>query len=136
MPTQPFSAVLDELPTEERYGGRVQRSGLVSDGALFQIARVQPGPPEFGALEDHPFDQTIFLLSGEFEMLLDLPDGERVFRLGPRPSMVYIPPGVPHTGRCVGEEPAVLMDVFAPVRPDYLHLAEHQLALEPDRPVG
>jgi quercetin dioxygenase-like cupin family protein len=41
---------------------------------------------------------------------------------------LYIPAGTPHTGRVAGDEAVLNIDVFAPVRGDYLYLAEHQPA--------
>ena len=40
--------------------------------------------------------------------------------------LLYILAGVPHTGRVIGDEPVLNIDVFAPRRKDYPYLASHQ----------
>ena len=44
--------------------------------------------------------------------------------------LIYIPANVPHIGRTLGEEEAIGVEVFAPVRQDYLDMAEHQMSYE------
>jgi hypothetical protein len=40
--------------------------------------------------------------------------------------LLYIPARVPHVGRVVGDEVVLNVDIFAPIRDDYLYLAAHQ----------
>ena len=48
-------------------------------------------------------------------------------------SWLRIPPGVSHWAEPLGDEPALNLDVFAPIRQDYRHLVEYQ---EPDFATG
>ena len=51
--------------------------------------------------------------------------GDEVLECGPG-SMVRVPPDVIHYAEAVGDEVCLNLDVFAPVRVDYLHLVEYQ----------
>lgn len=50
--------------------------------------------------------------------------GDHVFDCGPG-SMVRVPPDVVHYAEAVGDEVCLNLDVFAPVRADYLHLVDY-----------
>ena len=47
--------------------------------------------------------------------------------VGPFPAF-QIPPDVEHCGEPLGVEPVMNLDVFSPIREDYLHLVEYQQA--------
>ena len=51
--------------------------------------------------------------------------GDEVLECGPG-SMVRVPPNVVHYAESVGDEVCLNLDVFAPVRADYLHLVNYQ----------
>lgn len=67
-------------------------------------------------LHDHPHEQGGMLLKGRMELTIG--DEVRVVEAG---SMFLIPPNTPHKAVAV-DGPAVVLDVFSPVREDY---AEH-----------
>ncbi len=67
-------------------------------------------------LHSHPHEQAGILLSGE----LDLTIGEETQRVQPG-SMFLIPPNVEH--KAVAISPVTVMDVFSPIREDYVQLA-------------
>ena len=83
---------------------------------------IQPGHPEVPP-HDHPYDQLSFVFAGTLE--IELEGRLHAVRAG---EFLYIPAGTPHTGRVAGDEAVLNIDVFAPVRGDYLYLAEHQPA--------
>lgn len=63
-------------------------------------------------LHDHPHEQVVNMLSGEFELTLagkthHLREGE----------VLVIPSGVPHSGKALTD--CRILDVFQPVREDY-----------------
>jgi quercetin dioxygenase-like cupin family protein len=66
-----------------------------------------------GQLHEHHHSQVTYVESGEFEMTI----GEEVRTLKGGDSF-YIPPHVMHG--CVCKSPGVLIDVFSPVREDFL----------------
>jgi quercetin dioxygenase-like cupin family protein len=64
-------------------------------------------------LHSHPHEQGGILVSGRLQLTIG--DETRVVEAG---SLFLIPPGVPHRAvACDG--PAVILDVFSPVREDY-----------------
>lgn len=72
-------------------------------------------------LHSHPHEQGGVLLSG----VLDLTIGEETRRVTPG-SLFLIPPNVPH--RAVAPDgPAVVLDVFSPIREDYAELANRYI---------
>ena len=67
-------------------------------------------------LHHHPHEQGGMLLKGKIELTIG--DEARVVGAG---SMFIIPPNTPHKAVAVGG-PAVVLDVFSPVREDYAEL--------------
>lgn len=65
-------------------------------------------------LHSHPHEQGGVLLSGRLE--LQIGDDTRVIEPG---QLYLIPPNVPHRAVAVGG-PAVVLDVFSPIREDYV----------------
>lgn len=90
------------------------RTGLRSDGALITINWLDAGYKSIG-LHSHPFDQLSLVLSGRMRFFL----GDEIQEVA-APAAVYIPGGLPHGGEPVGSERVLNIDVFAPVREDYL----------------
>jgi len=77
--------------------------------------RIEPGaqvPPH-----SHPHEQAGMLLSGRMELTIG--DETRVVAPG---SMYIIPADTPHRAVAIGPEPAVVLDVFSPVREDYVRM--------------
>ncbi len=67
-------------------------------------------------LHDHPHEQGGILISGKVELTI----GEET-RLCEAGSLFIIPPNTPHKAVAVGG-PAVVLDVFSPIREDYAEL--------------
>jgi quercetin dioxygenase-like cupin family protein len=67
------------------------------------------------ALHSHPHEQITYILQGECDFTL----GDEIFRMA-KGDVVLVPPGVRHTLRPVGKETILNLDVFSPVREDYL----------------
>src|SRR5689334_25303149 len=115
----PFSGTIAELPRERLPELSVTRSAVRTDDALVVFNWVQPPVPL--PLHDHPFDQLALILQGSCVMHV----GREEHRLEAG-GFVYIPAGVAHGLEALGDEPVLNVDVFAPAREDYLHLAEAQ----------
>lgn len=79
-------------------------------------------------LHHHPHEQGGVLLSGTLELTI----GDETRRVGPG-SLFLIPPGVPHRAVAV-DGPAVVLDVFSPVREDYAALANRYIPSHRDEP--
>ncbi|MBS1864229.1 MAG: cupin domain-containing protein [Actinobacteria bacterium] len=130
MPSRMFHARLEDLPKETTFEGTYRRTGVVTDHAFLSFAWVDAG---FGAeweegepfpnMHSHDHDQLMVQISGEQEMVV----GEQSlhFQAG---EVLYIPSQMIHGGRPIGDEPSFAIEVFAPIRTDYLYIAEHQLA--------
>lgn len=133
MPAKPYCVNVLDLPRQSRFGGMMEETAVVMDGAILKFSWAKPMSGEMtgraaagGKPDVHPFDQAIFLVSGRVEVTLY---DDETYELGPG-SIIYIPADVPHIGRVLGDEPCFGVDIFAPVREDYLDMAEHQLAHE------
>lgn len=72
-------------------------------------------------LHHHPHEQGGILLKGRVELTI----GEET-RIVDAGSLFIIPPGVPHRAVAV-DGPAVVLDVFSPVREDYAELANRYI---------
>ena len=108
------------MPRESIAGGVLTRTAVRTDGAIVTFNWIEPGHPEVPP-HSHPHDQLALILAGTLE--LDL-DGDK-YTVGAG-ELLYIPAGVSHVGRVVGDEVVLNVDVFAPIRKDYLYLAGHQ----------
>ena len=130
MPGSVYVKHVADLPRESRYEGAYERTGIVMDAANISFVWVTPDIYE-GSTDDqglapghhHPFDQVVYVIEGEMRMWI----GEEVhdLRVG---DVVYIPRDVSHGGRPLNGKPVHIMEIFAPIRTDYLYIAEHQLA--------
>lgn len=120
MPASPFHASFADLPREVLFDGALSRSAVRTDGSIVVFNWIAP-IPEAPPHHDHPFDQLALILEGTAEF--DLDGESHVVGAG---ELLYIPAGVPHTARVIGDSPVLNVDVFAPAREDYLHLAERQ----------
>jgi quercetin dioxygenase-like cupin family protein len=108
----------EKLPRETVREG-VTRTAFRGDNALMVMNWLQPGMEV--RPHSHPFEQLAYILSGRVKFTI----GEDVVEVGPG-EVVRIPPDVVHCGEPIGDEVAVNLDVFAPVRDDYRHLTAYQ----------
>jgi len=111
----------DRLPREQVRDG-VSRTAFRGDNALMVMNWLTPGMEK--KPHSHPFEQLAYVVSGRVRFEI----GDDVVEVGAG-QVVRIPPDVVHCGEAIGEEVALNLDVFAPVREDYKHLTEYQ---EPD----
>jgi mannose-6-phosphate isomerase-like protein (cupin superfamily) len=110
---------LDELPLETVRPG-FARTGIRSQDAVHTVNWFEPGFKTAGP-HAHAFDQVSYVLAGSMRFWV----GDEVFDLV-APSVLYIPANAPHCAEPLGDERALNVDVFAPVRNDYLPMCEHQ----------
>lgn len=110
----------DAMPRQNVMGGRLERTALRSDGAIVTLNWFRPGSSRV-APHNHPFDQLSFVFEGTliFEV-----DGEQI-EAGPGTAL-RIPSGAMHTAWPKGDQVALNVDVFAPIRSDCLFLTAHQ----------
>jgi len=110
----------NDLPREELMDGAISRAGFRGDNALIVFNWIQParGRPE---PHSHPFDQILLILEGR--LMLEI-DGQTM-ECDPG-SIVHVPANAMHTGWALGDRTVLNMDVFSPIREDYLHLTKYQ----------
>jgi quercetin dioxygenase-like cupin family protein len=77
------------------------------------LARVEFDAGAVGTVHSHPHSQVSYVESGEFDVYID---GVET-RLGPGDGF-FIAPDLEHGAVC--RKPGVLIDVFSPVREDFL----------------
>jgi len=63
----------------------------------------------------HPHEQVGMVYSGKAKLCIG--DEERVVQKG---DFYCIPSNVPHGDTCIGDEPFVMLDIFYPVREDFI----------------
>lgn len=136
MPKKIYKANYEKLPRHERFGGMLGEFAVVMDAALIKFTWGKPSPEQMtgraaaaGQPDVHPWDQFLVMIKGKVEVTLG-DDGDLGTYEVEAGEFIYIPGNVPHIGRTLGDEEAVGVEVFAPVREDYLDMAEHQLAYE------
>jgi quercetin dioxygenase-like cupin family protein len=66
-------------------------------------------------IHSHPHEQTGMVHAGRARLTIG--GEERVVEKG---DFYCIPGGVPHGDTCIGDEPFVMLDIFHPVREDFL----------------
>ena len=107
----------DRTPRES-VGDGVTRQLFGFDDAIL-MARVEFEAEAIGAVHSHVHSQVSYVESGEFDVLIDGVEQ----RLGPGDSF-YIQPNLDHGAVC--RKHGVLIDVFSPVREDFLTEEDEQ----------
>jgi mannose-6-phosphate isomerase-like protein (cupin superfamily) len=119
VPSAPFQGSFAELPREVLDELRLSRSAVRMDDGLVVFNWIDP--PARMPEHSHPFDQLALILSGRCRLTVE--GAEHELAGG---DFLYIPASQVHALETIGEEPVLNVDVFAPAREDYLHLAGGQ----------
>lgn len=88
-------------------------SGLRGEKMMMVLNATLPGHTV--AIHSHPHEQVGMVYAGK--AVLRIGDEERVVQKG---DFYCIPSDVPHGDTCIGEEPFVMLDIFYPVREDFI----------------
>ena len=96
----------------EKAGEGVRRQ-VMKHGVDLMIVRVEFNEGSIGPMHGHPHRQASYVIAGRFEVTI----GEETKELGAG-DVFYVPPNVPHGAKAL--EGGVLIDVFTPVREDFL----------------
>jgi quercetin dioxygenase-like cupin family protein len=97
----------------------VERVGFRGENVICVMNWLTPGMDVNP--HSHPFEQLVLIVQGCVRFHV----GDESIEAGPG-SMLRIPPGVVHYAEPIGDEVALNLDVFAPLRNDYRHLVAHQ----------
>jgi mannose-6-phosphate isomerase-like protein (cupin superfamily) len=135
MPGQVYAGAASELPRETRFNDKYHRTGLVMDSASVCFVWLDPGafdeatePDGSASTHSHPFDMMLYVLEGDLRFRA----GEKEHFLT-KGDFIYVPRDVPHGGRPSKNAPVHMMEIFAPIRTDYLYIAEHQIGYKQAR---
>lgn len=112
MKRQSQAFMLGNRTPRESVGEGITRQLFGYDDSIL-MARVEFDVGAIGDRHTHVHSQTSYVQSGEFDVYID---GVET-RLGPGDSF-YIAPNLEHGAVC--RKPGVLIDVFSPVRDDFL----------------
>ena len=72
-------------------------------------------------VHSHPHEQVGMVYSGK--TLLKIGDEERITRKG---DFYCIPANVPHSDICIGDKPFIMLDIFYPLREDFIQKLNKQ----------
>jgi mannose-6-phosphate isomerase-like protein (cupin superfamily) len=99
----------------------VERCGFRGEDVICVMNWVSPGMQV--RPHSHTFEQIVLIVEGRVNYHV----GDEVFECGPG-SMLRVPPHVMHYVEPLGDQVALNLDIFAPMRADYQHLVEYQAA--------
>ena len=92
-------------------------TGLHGEQMMMALNATLPGHTV--PLHSHPHEQIGMVYRGKARLRID--DEERIVQMG---DFYRIPANVPHSDTCLGDEPFVMLDVFYPVREDFIAQVE------------
>lgn len=98
----------------EKAGEGIQRQFVGYDTQIMMV-KVKFEKGAIGYIHDHYHAQTTYVVSGSFKVTID--GKEQVLNEG---DGFYIPPNVSHGAVCL--EAGMLIDVFSPMREDFLEI--------------
>lgn len=88
-------------------------TGLHGEKMMMVLNATLPGHSV--PLHSHPHEQIGMVYSGK--ALLRIGDEERIVQMG---DFYCIPADTPHSDTCIGDEPFVMLDIFYPIREDFV----------------
>ena len=117
---------VSDIPLETRlHEGRMKRYSIRTQGAQIVFGTITPQPLDkqknHRAPHDHPYDMLLCVLDGC--MMQDVEGIDHPVSAG---SAMIVPAYYMHRGYAHGNRPAVLYEIFAPVRHDYIDLNGYQ----------
>jgi quercetin dioxygenase-like cupin family protein len=88
-------------------------TGLHGEKMMMVLNDTLPG--HFVPMHSHPHEQVGFVYNGKAKLCIG--DEERIVQKG---DFYRIPANVPHGDTCIGDESFVMLDIFYPVREDFI----------------
>ncbi len=112
-------AVKENWNTLERAKARegVTRRVFSGDNSMMVLNEIAPEAAP--ALHAHAHEQLTYMIKGQAEFVL----GDEVLYLQ-EGDVLLVPPNIPHSLKVLGNEPVLNLDVFSPIREDYLKKAK------------
>jgi quercetin dioxygenase-like cupin family protein len=105
----------DETPEFSQMKGLETKilTGLHGEQMMMVLNTTLPGYEV--PTHSHPHEQVGMVYSGKAKLRIG--DEERTVQKG---DFYCIPSNVPHSDTCIGDEPFVMLDIFYPVREDFI----------------
>jgi len=97
-------------------------TGLHGEKMMMVLNITSPGKTV--PLHSHPHEQIGMVYSGKAR--LKIGDDERTVKKG---DFYCIPANVPHSDTAIGDEPFIMLDIFYPVREDFIEKCKQKLKL-------
>ncbi|UCC19633.1 MAG: cupin domain-containing protein [Promethearchaeota archaeon] len=94
-------------------------TGLGSEKMMMALNATQPGHTV--PTHSHPHEQVGMVYAGKAR--LQIGDEERIVSKG---DFFYIPSSTPHSDTCISDEPFIMLDIFYPVRKDFIKKLENK----------
>ena len=88
-------------------------TGLHQEKMMMALNSTLPGHTV--PVHSHPHEQVGMVYAGKARLRIG--DEERIVKKG---DFYCIPSNVPHSDTCIGDEPFVMLDIFYPVRKDFI----------------
>ena len=101
----------NEIPFEDLGSGVKRKILAYGDGLMLVEVHFEEGA--VGALHSHPHTQITYVIEGEFEFTIG--DEKKTVKTG---DSMYDCPSVEHGCKCLKK--GILLDVFTPIREDFL----------------
>ena len=95
-------------------------TGLHGEKMMMALNTTLPGHTV--SQHSHPHEQIGMVYSGKARLCIG--DEERIVQKG---DFFCIPSNIPHSDTCIGDEPFVMLDVFYPVREDFIRKLKQPL---------
>jgi quercetin dioxygenase-like cupin family protein len=92
-------------------------TGLSGEKMMMALNSTLPGHSV--PLHSHQHEQVGFVYRGKAKLRIG--DQERIVEEG---DFFCIPAGVPHADECIGDEPFIMLDIFYPIREDFIEKLE------------
>jgi unsaturated pyranuronate lyase len=108
---QPHHTDWSRVPVEQLEPG-IERQMIVGENLM--ICRLRIGPKLVTPPHDHPHEQMTIVERGR--VLFTIGDKQRLAQAG---DVLHFPPGTWH-GATMLEEEVILVDIFSPIREDFL----------------
>lgn len=114
-----------ESPTITQFAGLESTilTGLKGEKLMMVLNATLPGYTV--PIHSHPHEQIGMVFSGKAKLVIG--DEERIVEKG---QFYCIPANVPHGDTCLGDEPFVMLDIFYPVRDDFIQNVKAGISID------
>ena len=97
----------------EEVGGGIRRKIMAYDPNMM-LVKVDFETGSIGAIHQHPHTQASYVAKGKFEITIG--ENTKILTVG---DVYFVPSNILHGAVCI--EAGMLIDVFSPLREDFLH---------------